>query len=85
MIGAESLRLFSNPGRNSGIGSTKTGLQLFKSYMNWEGKDESWPGTHRAASQRISIQDAQLEIMISPAPGFQGSFLEAFRSLQIKS
>jgi len=85
VIGAEILKFSSNSGRNSGVGSTKTGLQLFKSYMNWEGKDGSWPGTHRAASQRISIHEAQLEIMISPALGFQGSFLEALRTLQIKS
>ena len=85
VIETEFFRSFSSSGRNSGIGSTKTGLQLFESYMSWKGEDESWPGTHRAASQRISIHDAQLDTMISPAPGLQVSFLEALRTLEVKS
>jgi len=41
VMGAEWLILFSNSGRNSGTGSTNTGLQLWKSYINWEPKDKS--------------------------------------------
>jgi len=41
VIGTEFFRSFSSSGRNSGIGSTKTGLQLFKSYMSWKDEDES--------------------------------------------
>ena len=61
-------------------GRTKTGLKLERGALVWVGgRKIMWRGTYRKASQRISIQDAQLETIMSPARGDQASLRGAPR------